>query len=105
VVNRGYDAARDRWASAEAVARPRGDPSVGWLKVSFFRPFYASYKIVHLDQDYTEAIVTGPTRNYLWILVRDPNLPEPELDRLVGIASDLGFETGRIIRVEQRPNP
>lgn len=104
VLNRGFDGKKQAWENIEGVAKMEGAPDRGWLKVSFFKPFYASYKIVHLDEHYTKAIVTGPTYGYFWILVRDPAIPKEELDELVAKACNLGFEPGKMILVDQSQN-
>jgi apolipoprotein D and lipocalin family protein len=99
VLNRGFHTERRAWEEIEGVAKFKGEQSRGLLKVSFFKPFYASYRIIHLDQTYSRAIVTGPTYNYLWILVRDPAIPDEELDSLIRKAADFGFDTDQLIRV------
>ena len=99
VVNRGFDTARGEWRDIKGIAKFRGAADRGWLKVSFFGPFYASYKIIYLDADYTEAIVTGPTYGYCWILVRNPSLPQERLEALVRRATDFGFDPDRLILV------
>lgn len=104
VVNRGFDAEKNDWSQANAVAKFKGSSEEGWLKVSFFKPFYASYKIIHLNETYTEAIVTGPSYGYLWILVRDPHLPESELEELIDKAREFGFESEKLIIVDQTLN-
>lgn len=104
VVNRGFDAEKNEWEQADAVAKFKGSSEEGWLKVSFFKPFYASYKIIHLNETYTEAIVTGPSYGYLWILVRDPQLPDAELEELIDKARKFGFESEKLIVVDQTRN-
>ena len=98
VVNRGYKKASDEWKEAVGRAYFTGDRSVGQLKVSFFRPFYGGYNIVELDREgYGYALVAGPSRKYLWILARKPQL-EPEIvKRLVDKARELGFDTDKLI--------
>lgn len=100
VLNSGYDAAKDEWSSAEGKAKFRIDPSVGSLKVSFFGPFYGGYHIIDLDDDYQYALVAGQSRDYLWILARDPDLDEAIYDQLVEKAGSLDFPTQELIRVE-----
>jgi len=47
------------------------------LKVSFFGPFYGSYVIFDLDKEkYQYAYVSGPNRNYLWLLGRTPEIDQ-----------------------------
>ncbi|MDF7797874.1 lipocalin family protein [Pontiellaceae bacterium B1224] len=102
VFNRGYK--KNEWKDIEGVAKFKGDKTQGWLKVSFFKPFYASYKIIDLDDDYTRAIVTGPSYGYLWILSRDPVIPQAELDELISKVRNFGFDTEKLIIVDQSRN-
>lgn len=104
VLNRGYVDKKEEWKEIEGVAKFKGDEDQGWLKVSFFKPFYASYKIIELDDDYSSAIVTGPSYGYLWILTRDPALPKDKLDALITKAANFGFDTDKLIVVDQTRN-
>jgi apolipoprotein D and lipocalin family protein len=100
VVNRGFSAEEKRWKEAEGKARTVNRPDQGFLKVSFFGPFYGSYVIVELDRlDYSYALVCGPSRSYLWILARSPHLEIDVRRRLIERAAALGFETGKLILV------
>lgn len=74
----------------------------GRLKVSFWGPFYGAYNIISLDKkDYSHAMVCGPTQSYLWILARNPDMPESLKNELVKKTESLGFETGELIFVTQ----
>ncbi|MBS1153440.1 MAG: Lipocalin family protein [Myxococcaceae bacterium] len=44
------------------------------LEVSFFGPFWGDYWVIELDPDYQYAVVGHPSRDYLWILSRTPQL-------------------------------
>jgi apolipoprotein D and lipocalin family protein len=103
VLNRGFKNGSE-WKQIEGVAKFKGQTDQGWLKVSFFKPFYASYKIIYLDENHTEAIVTGPSFGYLWILVRNPAIAPQQLDQLIERAKMLGFDDQKMIRVDQRRN-
>ena len=100
VVNRGYTAGDGKWKEAEGRAYFVNRPDQGFLKVSFFGPFYGSYVIIELDQNnYSYALVCGPDRSYLWILARSTKLEEETTKRLIAKAAELGFETDRLIFV------
>lgn len=101
VLNRGYDPEKERWKQAEGKAYFMEDTSLGRLKVSFFGPFYGGYNIVALDDQYRWSMVAGPDRSYLWILAREPELPEQVLQRLVSKAEALGFNTDALIYPQQ----
>lgn len=101
VLNRGYSASEGKWKEAEGKAYFVNRPDQGFLKVSFFGPFYGSYVILELDQqNYSYALVCGPDRSYLWILARSPNLDETIKKRLMDKAASLGFDTSKLIQVQ-----
>jgi len=102
VVNQGYSPLKKAWKVAEGKAYFVREPSTGYLKVSFFGPFYGSYIIFELDQEhYQYALVSGPNKSYFWILARTPTLEATKRAELVARAKALGFDTDRLIFVEQ----
>lgn len=102
VVNRGYNAQNKEWEEAKGKAYFVDDESLGHLKVSFFGPFYSSYVVFYLDHsDYQYALVSGPSRDYLWLLSRQKTLPQSVLNLLIREASAAGFDTSKLIFVEQ----
>jgi apolipoprotein D and lipocalin family protein len=70
------------------------------LEVSFFGPFYGGYNVVDLDPDYQLSLVVGPSRDYLWVLARQPDPPREAVERVVQRAAELGFDTGALIYVQ-----
>lgn len=71
------------------------------LKVSFFGPFYGDYWVMDRSDDYRWAIVGDPSGRYLWILHREPTPPEAEIQRLLGRAGELGYDTTLLRRTQQ----
>ena len=103
VLNRGYSEKGKAWKQAEGKAYFVQGQDQGYLKVSFFGPFYGSYIIVDLDHaDYQYSLVSGPDRSYLWILARKPELKKDLLDTLIARATALGFDTSKLILVDHR---
>lgn len=103
VQNRGWQSRRQRWIELEGHAEFVGARDVGQLKVSFFWPFHSGYTIVALDPDYRTALVAGDDRRYLWVLARDPVLPEDRLQAIIAQAAAMGFDTNQLIRVPPAP--
>lgn len=82
------------WAAAN-------DPSNARLEVQFLWPFRGDYWIIALDPDYRYAVVGHPSREYLWILARTPQL-DPELyQRLLGMIAAHGYDLRRLERTLQ----
>lgn len=103
VINRGYDPEQRQWQQAEGTAKFVGEPTIGQLKVSFFGPFYGGYNVLRLAPDYRYALVSGPDRDYLWLLARTASLPEQDLKFLVAEAQRMGFATEQLIYVHHLP--
>jgi apolipoprotein D and lipocalin family protein len=101
VLNRGYSAKENKWKEAQGKAYFVNRSDRGFLKVSFFGPFYGSYIVFELDQEnYSYALVCGPDKSYLWLLARSPKINEDLKNRLIVKAAALGFETGKLIYVK-----
>jgi apolipoprotein D and lipocalin family protein len=102
VKNRGFSKKSNKWSEAEGKAFFVGKSRHGYLKVTFFGPFYGSYVVFELDKDqYQYAFVSGPNISYLWLLSRTPTVDEDLLSRFIEKAQNLGFETEKIIYVNQ----
>ncbi len=100
VRNRGFSPAEQSWKEARGRAYFARERDEGYLKVSFFGPFYSSYVIFELDKTgYQHAFVTGPSRSYLWLLSRSPEPDREILDRFMEKAEALGYATDELIYV------
>lgn len=101
VVNRGYSQDKGEWKQAVGKAYFVESPNTGFLKVSFWGPFYSSYIVAELDEiHYEYALVSGADKSYLWILARKPELEPAVYDKLVEKAKSLGFATDELIKVD-----
>ncbi len=103
VVNRGYSTEDKEWSEATGKAYFVNSPEEGYLKVSFFGPFYGSYIVFELDKDnYQYAFVSGPDLSYLWLLSRTPEVSAGVISDFVEKSKTLGFETSDLIMVNQK---
>lgn len=103
VLNQGYLVEDDEWKSAEGKAYFVEAEDTGYLKVSFFGPFYGSYVVFELDkQDYQYAFISGPNHDYLWFLSRTPQVSDELKQDFIAQAKSLGFDTEQIIWVDQK---
>ncbi len=101
VLNRGFLTSENRWKEAEGRAYFVRSENEGYLKVSFFGPFYGSYVIFELDsEEYQYAFVTSSNRSYLWLLSREPVISEDLKQRFLTSAEELGFDVEELIFVE-----
>ena len=101
VLNRGYISAEERWGEAEGKAKFVDESDIGHLKVSFFGPFYSSYVVFELADDYSYSFVTSRDKDYLWFLSRTPEVDETLTQHFVERAKALGFAYNDILFVDQ----
>ena len=100
VINRGYSVKENKWKEAEGKAYFVRGSDQGYLKVSFFGPFYGSYIVFELDyENYQYSLVSGPDKSYFWILARTPQINENTKNVLIAKAAALGFDTSKLIQV------
>jgi apolipoprotein D and lipocalin family protein len=101
VINRGYSRTDHEWQQAEGKAYFVADADTGYLKVSFFGPFYGSYIIFALDKEnYRYAFISGPDTSYLWLLARSPQIDSKIISEFTEQANQLGFDTSKLIYVD-----
>lgn len=84
---------------AKGVGKTTATP--GLLRVTFFWPFYADYRVLAIDDDYSVALVGSGGPNYLWILSRSPSLDAKQKEALLSKASRRGYDTSKLIWVRQ----
>lgn len=100
VLNSGYSQKKQERSQVEGKAQFVNDIDTGHLKVSFFGPFYASYVVFELDDEYSYAFVTGYNKKYLWLLSRTPNPDQSVVDTFISRVKDLGFPSDELIIVD-----
>ena len=97
VVNSGSrNGERQQIVGKAKLKNPKSRLMTGELRVSFFGPIYAEYRIIELAPDYSYAVVTGSTRNYLWILSRRPVMAKEQLEKILKRLKKLGFKIDRL---------
>lgn len=88
---------------AIGLARQVDGPTSAKLKVRFaprwlsFLPFvWGDYWVVDLDPSYQLAAVSEPTREYLWILSRTPQVDPAKYKALVDRLQSMGLDTSKL---------
>jgi apolipoprotein D and lipocalin family protein len=89
-------------ASVEGKAWVIDKDTNAWLKVQFFWPFRGDYVIIDLDgKDYSYAVVGHPSRDYLWVLSRVPQMDDGTYREILNKISQQGYDINRIKKYPQ----
>lgn len=70
--------------------------------MQFIWPIKGDFRIVYLDEDYTQTIIGRQARDYVWVMTRSPSIPEEDLQALIQVVQELGYDTSKINRVPQQ---
>jgi apolipoprotein D and lipocalin family protein len=94
----GFDGPRKEY-------HPRGfvrDESNAVWGMQFVWPIRADYRIVYLDEDYSITVIGRNKRDYVWIMAREPAIPEPLYRDIIEQVEAMGYDIDRIEKVPQR---
>ena len=90
--------------SADGYARFTGPRDEGGLEVTFVSilgfPVWlmsGDYVVIALDEDYRWSAVGHPSRDYAWILAREPALPPETLSQIEAAFAGVGYDTCEIL--------
>jgi apolipoprotein D and lipocalin family protein len=72
------------------------DPSNARWAMQIIWPFRADYRIVYLDPDYQYTVIGRIKKDYLWIMSRNTDIPQVELEKMMRLASSLGYDQSQI---------
>jgi len=102
VLNQGFKGSLNgKLKTAEGKAKLASPETPRNLKVSFFLNFYAPYNILELDPNYQYVLIGSNSDKYLWILSRTPQLDSTILEQLLEKARTRGYDTSKLIMVQQ----
>ena len=90
----------------ERVYTPRGfvrnvQSNAEW-GMQFIWPIKADYRIIYLNEDYTQVIVGRAMRDYVWIMARTPSIADADYQQLLRVSGEFGYDTALIQRVPQQ---
>jgi apolipoprotein D and lipocalin family protein len=95
----GFDGERKRYEPKGFVKDSTSNALWG---MRFIWPIKADYRIVYLDEDYTQTVIARQKRDFVWIMAREPQISDEDYQRMVEFVASIGYDTTKIERVPQR---
>ena len=71
-------------------------------EMQFVWPFKSDYRIVYLNEDYTQTVIGRDKRDYVWIMARKPEIPDADYQHILELLTRQGYDVGQIQKVPQR---
>ncbi len=94
----GFDGEEKRYNPTGFV---RSENNAEW-GMQFIWPIKAEFLVIWLDDDYTKTVIGRSKRDYVWIMAREPEMPEEDLDEIIAFLGEKGYDTDAIERVPQQ---
>lgn len=86
--------------------RPRGfvrdTASNAVWDMQFVWPFRAEYRIVYLNDDYTQTVIGRTKRDYVWIMARAPMIPDDDYKHILRFIAGQGYDVTKVRKVPHR---
>ncbi len=79
----------------------RDDSNAVW-GMQFIWPIKADYRIVYLDEDYSVTVIGRNKRDYVWIMAREPAIPDAQYQEIVDEVAAMGYDISQLQKVPQR---
>ena len=70
--------------------------------MQFIWPIKADYRIVYINDDYTQTIIGREKRDYVWIMARTPQIPEKDYLQMLKLLAEQGYDISQIKKVPQQ---
>ena len=67
----------------------------------FIWPFKAEYRIIYLNEDYSQTIIGRTKRDYVWLMARTPGISEQDYQQALDFMASQGYDISRVQRVPQ----
>ena len=85
---------------------PRGfiqdDKSNAVWGMQFIWPFKTEYRVIYLNEDYSTTVIGRTKRDYVWIMSRQPVIPEDEYALIVKFLKEQGYDIEKLQKVPQK---
>ena len=95
----GFDGAIKRYQPTGFITDARSNAVWG---MQFIWPIKADYRIIYLNEDYTQTVIGREKRDYVWIMARTPAISDEDYARIVQLIADQGYDVSQVQRVPQR---
>ena len=95
----GFDGEEKRYNPKGFV---RDNESNALWGMRFIWPIKADYRIVYLDEGYTQTVIGRQKRDFIWIMARTPSIADEDYEKIIEFAASIGYDVSKIERVPQR---
>jgi len=68
----------------------------------FIWPIKADYRIVYLNEDYSQTVIGRNKRDFVWIMARTPSISDTDYAKLSSMVESMGYDKSKLLKVPQQ---
>jgi apolipoprotein D and lipocalin family protein len=96
----GFDAPERTLAG---LAWPLDPPANTRWRSRFYWPFTFDFQVLHLDAGAGHLLLAHPSRDYAWVMAREPRIAGGDYAALLARFAAEGYDVSRLLKVPQFP--
>ncbi len=70
--------------------------------MQFIWPIKADYRVMYLDEAYSQTVIGRQKRDYVWIMARAPSISKADYRRILALIQGQGYDIDKVQKVPQR---
>ena len=70
--------------------------------MQFIWPIKADYRIVFVDESYSQTVIGRTARDYVWLMARTPEISDPDYQRFLTLIAQEGYDVSKVRKVPQQ---
>ena len=70
--------------------------------MQFVWPFKAEYRIIYLTDDYSQTVIGRTKRDYVWIMAREPEIPQKDYDFILTYLKEQGYDISKVQKIQHQ---
>jgi apolipoprotein D and lipocalin family protein len=70
--------------------------------MQFIWPIKADYRVMYLDENYSQTVIGREKRDYVWIMARTPSISAADYHRILAMLEEQGYDIDQVQKVPQR---
>jgi len=95
----GFDGKRKTYSPRGFITNTQTNATWG---MRFVWPVKSDYRIIYLDDGYQRTVIGRQNRDFVWIMAREPSIPDRDYAELVELIGSVGYDTTKLQRVPQK---
>ncbi len=95
----GFDGTSKKYQPKGFIVPNSGNALWG---MQFIWPIKAEYRIVELDEDYQNTVIARNARDYVWLMSRQPTMPESDYQNYINKIKAMGYDISKLVKIPQQ---